>query len=122
MVVLVVDDVSMMRNTLVDVLVNTCGIEKANIHEAADGRIAVQEYTSKKPDIVFLDILMPVQDGSETVKKLIELDSNAYIIMCSSANDANVVRDCVKNGALDYIVKPISPERVQIAIDKFRAR
>jgi two-component system chemotaxis response regulator CheY len=118
MTILVVDDVALMRKILTNMLVQQCGIQKDNVYEAADGAAAVAVYKKHKPDIVFLDVLMPKQNGTETVADLIKADSEAYIIMCSAAGERAIVKDCVRAGAKDYIIKPLDPDRVKIALKK----
>ncbi|MCL1844177.1 MAG: response regulator [Defluviitaleaceae bacterium] len=117
MSILIVDDVSLMRRILKNILVGHCGIDERDIYEATDGNVALREYKRFKPRVVFLDVLMPIQDGKETVRELMAEDPNAYIIMCSSAGEREIVRDCVNNGAKDYIIKPLDPERVKLALE-----
>jgi two-component system chemotaxis response regulator CheY len=116
--ILVVDDVAFMRRIIVDILVNHCGIEKKKIHESSNGMLAVREYMRLKPKMVFLDVLMPGQNGDVTVAEIVKFDPNAYIVMCTSAKEKGVVEDCTKAGAKDYILKPIDPTRLMTALKK----
>lgn|GEM_PF-513506 len=118
MTILIVDDVAYMRMVIKDILVKHCGYDKQNILEAAGGYEAIKMYKKEKPDIVLCDILMPDMGGIEVVEKLIELDSNAKIIMCTSSSEIENVTNCVHIGAKDYILKPPKPERVKQAIEK----
>ena len=120
--VLIVDDVHILRKIIRDVLVKSCKISSDNIKEAVDGITAIREYKRQKPDIVFLDVLMPEQDGFETVRQIIEIDPNAYIIMCSSAGERSVVSECINLGAVDYVLKPIDPDRLERSIETYRHR
>ena len=125
MVVLVVDDVTIFRIMLRDIInkhVNSSpgDFNDVSIEEASDGNIAVKEYKRLKPDLVFLDVYMPRQSGLETVKQIIEYDSNAWIIMCSGSAEKSVVRDCIRAGATDYVLKPLDPNRVALALERFR--
>jgi len=116
--ILVVDDVSFMRTILTDMLANHCGLDKSNIHEASGGNAAVREYKRLKPKTVLLDVLMPDLNGQETVEEIIKFDPDAYIIMCSSANEKAIVEECARAGAKDYIIKPIDPVRLKAALRK----
>lgn len=115
---LVVDDAGIMRIVLRSILVNICNVADADISEAGNGFEAIEIYRVKKPDFVFLDISMPELDGLGTVKKLMEIDPSANIIMCTASNDEEDVRECIAAGAIDYILKPPKPDRVVKAIEK----
>ena len=116
---LIVDDVHILRIVIKDILIRYCGFNPKNVYEASDGTIAVRDYKRLQPDIVFLDVLMPHMDGKETVKRLIEIDPEAYIIMCSSAAEKSIVKSCIGLGARDYVLKPLDPKRVELSIEKF---
>ncbi|MCL2564360.1 MAG: response regulator [Defluviitaleaceae bacterium] len=116
--VLIVDDASIMRMTLKNILLKSFPLSEDDIYEAGDGMEAVSEYRSKKPDLVFLDITMPYLDGLGVVKGLLKVDPDAKIIMCTASNEEVDVRECLKAGAIDYIVKPPSPERVVQAMER----
>ncbi len=78
--VLVVDDASFMRMRMTKLLTEN-GYE---VEEAENGAEAVAKYQDSKPDLVLMDITMPVMDGIEAVKKIKEADADANIIMCSA--------------------------------------
>ena len=116
--VLIVDDVSIMRKTLRDILAEHCKIDPANLIEASDGADAVFMYEQTKPDVVFLDITMPDMNGKEVIEKLKAIDPEPIIIMCSGSGDKMSVIECIRAGAKDYVRKPITRERVQDALAK----
>ena len=116
--VLVVDDASIMRMVMKDILQRYCKYEKRNIHEASDGHEAVSKYARVKPSIVLCDISMPGMNGIDVVKALMEKDPEAKIIMITASNDEADVVDCIRAGAKDYIIKPPKPERVMVAIKR----
>ena len=117
-VVLIVDDVSIMRKMLKQILNEHCNITSNNILEANDGANAVLLYKKCKPDIVFLDIAMPDKDGKTVIEELKSIDSEVIIIMCTGSGNKHNVIDCIRAGAKDYVRKPINPERVKEALDK----
>ncbi|MCL1884350.1 MAG: response regulator [Defluviitaleaceae bacterium] len=118
MVILIVDDVAFMRKIVIDMMVQHFHINRDSIHETNNGKNAVRDYKQLRPNIVFLDVLMPDQNGPETVAEIIEIDPDAYIVMCTSAKERATVRECVKAGAKDYIIKPIDPKRLRVALEK----
>ena len=116
--VLVIDDASIMRMVMKDILLRYCKYEKFNIHEASDGHEALNKFARVKPDVVLCDISMPGMNGIDVVKSIIEKDPNAKIIMITASNDEADVVECIKAGAKDYIIKPPKPERVMLAIKR----
>ena len=119
MTVLIVDDVTLLRILLKDILTKHCGLTKEEVFEASGGFGAVREYKKLRPAVVFLDVLMPDQSGVETVKEIVKINPDAHIVMCSAAAEKNVVRECIQSGAKDYILKPLDPERVKKALSKY---
>jgi two-component system chemotaxis response regulator CheY len=107
--VLVVDDSSIMRRNLSTILVSAGHII---VGEAANGETGVKEYKLRRPDLVTMDITMPLLDGINAVKQIIEFDPDAQIIMISSLDQKRMVLTALQNGARHYIIKPFSPEKV----------
>ena len=120
MSILVVDDVAIMRTVIKDVLIKFCDYNESDIYEATGGEDAISKYEKLKPEFVFLDITMPDVDGITVVEEIIAMDSDAYIVMCTSSSEEADVKECIIAGAKDYIVKPPVPERIKGAIDKFK--
>jgi len=116
MKVLIVDDANILRIVLKDILMEFCKIDKKDIFEASDGIMAIKEYQRIKPDIVFLDISMPNLGGRDAVRAIIQFDPEAKIIMCSSAKDMDIVKECILSGAKDFLSKPLMPARVAEAL------
>ena len=116
--VLIVDDVSIMRKTLKDILTEHCGIDNVKVIEASDGTDAVFMYEQTMPDVVFLDITMPDMNGKEVIEKLKAIDPEPIVIMCSGSGDKMSVIECIRAGAKDYVRKPITRERVLNALTK----
>lgn len=107
--ILIVDDAAFMRMMLKNILVEA-GYEIAG--EAENGAIGVERYKELKPDLVTLDITMPDTDGISALKKIKEFDPNATCIMCSAMGQQSMVVSAIKEGAVDFIVKPFQPDRV----------
>jgi two-component system chemotaxis response regulator CheY len=107
--VLIVDDASFMRTMLKDILTSG-GFELAG--EATDGVEAVQKFKELKPDIVTMDIVMPLKSGIDAVKEIIAFNKDARIIMCSALGQESLVLEAINAGAKDYIIKPFDPEKV----------
>ena len=112
--VLIVDDADFMRMMLRDII-EDMGMEVAA--EASDGIQAVEQYRQKKPDLVLLDITMPVMDGLEALKEIIKHDSEANVVMITALGQKEQVLACIKAGARDFIIKPFDQERVTETLD-----
>jgi len=113
--ILVVDDAAFMRMQLTDIL-QKGGHEV--VGHAENGQDAIEKYTQLKPDLVTMDITMPVMEGIDAVKGIKQFDPNAKVIMCSAMGQQSMVVNAIQAGAKDFIVKPFQPDRVIEAIAK----
>lgn len=113
--VLIVDDTKFMRDILKNILKKK---DLQIIGEAANGKEAVLKYQELKPDLVTMDIIMPEMDGIEAVKKIIQIDSSARILMCSAMGQQALVIEAIQSGARDFVIKPFQPARVLEAVDR----
>ena len=113
--ILITDDAVFMRLTLKSMLERN-GYEV--VGEAENGAIGVEKYKQLKPDIVTLDITMPVMDGMEALKQIKGFDINAKIIMISAMGQESIVRDAVIAGAIGFIIKPFVEETIVKAFSK----
>lgn len=105
--ILVVDDSIVMRRNLEKILVEA-GHEV--VGQAINGMQAVILYTELNPDIVTMDISMPIMSGVDAVSYIINKDPEASIIMISALNQKHMVFEAINNGAKHYIIKPIDKE------------
>ena len=111
---LVCDDSILARKSMTGML-NNFGYE--NVIEVSNGEDAVNKYRSERPDIVFLDIVMPVKDGITATKEIIEFDPGAVIIVISSVGTQTHLREVIKAGAKDFIQKPVDAELLKQVLD-----
>lgn len=82
---------------------------------AKDGKDALDKIKSQQPDLILLDLMMPVMDGFAVLSEL-KMDNelrNIPVIIVSAANDSKSVVKGIKQGADDYITKPIDPEHLK---------
>lgn len=116
MKVLLVDDAAFVRMSLKRVL------EESEYDftyiEASTGQEAIEFFEKERPDLTIMDITMPGMNGIEAVEKIMDIDSNAKIIMCSSMGYQEKVVDAITAGAVDFIVKPYTAEKIMLAIEK----
>ncbi|MBQ1607518.1 MAG: response regulator [Lachnospiraceae bacterium] len=108
--ILVGDDSILARKQLKDILV---GIQdNLEFVDASNGQEAVDKFKEVHPDIVFLDIVMPVKDGIAATAEIIADDSKAKIIIVSSVGTQTQLKAAIESGAKDFIQKPIRAEQV----------
>lgn len=116
--VLVVDDARVMRFHITKLLKELGHTVTA---EAKNGYEAIEEYKKEKPDFVTLDVEMPTYNniggGIHTLKKLLEIDKSAVVIMISSQTDNDHISDAIQKGATNYIRKPITSEKLKDMIE-----
>lgn len=108
-VVLVCDDSVLVRRMMQDIL-KEGGV--AEVLEAQDGLEAVELYRRHRPDLVFMDIVMPKQNGLDALVAIREYDQAARVIMASSAGTHKNLKAAIDAGACDFIQKPFEKEAV----------
>ena len=107
--VLVADDASFMRQMIREI-VEAEGFEVCG--EASDGVEAVDEYKRLQPDVVTMDIVMPLKSGIDAVRGIMAIDPTACVVMCSALGQETLVTEAIQAGAKDFIVKPFKPDAV----------
>lgn len=113
--ILVCDDAAFMRMMIKDVL-QKAGYEIAG--EAENGKKALMQYRTLKPDLLILDITMPEMDGLEALKEIRKMDPKACVIMCSAMGQQSMVAEALRLGAKDFVVKPFHEDDVKKAVQK----
>ena len=107
--ILIVDDAAFMRMMIKD------NLKKGGYNdfvEAGNGEIAISKFNETQPDLVLLDITMPVMDGIAALREIKTMSPEAKVVMCSAMGQEGMVIEAIKLGALDFIVKPFKPERL----------
>ena len=107
--IMIVDDSIIARQMLRKILEEE-GVRE--IQEALNGAEAVEKYKSFKPDLVFLDIIMPDVPGDKTLEEIMTVDKDARVIMLSSLGTKEKVLECLKKGAENFIMKPIEKDKI----------
>jgi len=117
--VLIVDDANIMRMNMKKMM-EKLGHEV--VDEAVDGYDAIQKYEKLNPDFVTMDITMPevngIEDGIEAVKQIVIKDPRAKVVMVTSHGEQNKVMSAVKNGASNYLIKPIKFSKLEEVLNK----
>ena len=111
--VLVVDDSAFMRNLLKQLLEDDHEV----VGEAENGVEAVELYRELDPDVVTMDVVMPIRNGIEATSEIKSIDPDSSVIMCTSVGQEEKMRQAVEAGADGYITKPFQKPNVLEAID-----
>lgn len=107
--ILIIDDSRTSRRMLRNILTES---GHNIIGEAANGQIGYELFVEQKPDIITLDITMPVLDGLDTLKKIRAYNSDANVVMITAAGQKNKMVEAIKLGANEFIQKPFEPQQI----------
>jgi len=111
--VLIVDDSESMR-VIAAAIVQKLGYSVCGV--AANGEEAVSLALRDKPDIVLLDIVMPLKNGIEALKEIKAGHPDAIVVMMTQMADSNLVEECLEAGAANYILKSATHEEIAQSI------
>jgi two-component system, NarL family, response regulator LiaR len=112
--ILIADDHPIVREGLAAILSSQPDMELAG--EAADGAQAVTLALQTHPDVILLDLVMPIKDGVAVIREVIEADPQARILVLTSYGDDERVFPAIKSGALGYLLKDTPRDRLLQAI------
>jgi two-component system chemotaxis response regulator CheY len=112
---LVVDDALFMRKLI-------CGVAAEAgwevVAEAGNGAEAVTLYEQHRPDLVTMDLVMPVMGGLDALRKIRAIDPDARVVVVTALDQKQILLDSIRDGAIDFIVKPFERERVLALLAK----
>lgn len=112
--ILIIDDSDYQRSRLKSLLEQN-GYSVLEAVDAVDGLYACKHETV---DIVILDINMPYMQGVDALPVIREIDRILPVIMFSTLDDESIIKEAIRRGARDYIVKPLRPDRMLNTIRK----
>lgn len=118
--ILIGDDSILARKQLKDVVVSFGG---KTIYEASNGEDAVKLAIEHKPDLIFLDIVMPVKDGITAIKEIRAELPDADIVVVSSVGTQGQLKEALESGASDFVQKPFNVSLIKsIITSRFEGR
>ena len=112
--IMTVDDSVFERKVISDILTKA----GHTTVEADSGEKALEIYPGEKPDVVLMDLRMPGIGGAEAIKRIFASDPKAKIIVVSIVRDQETMDELIKLGAKDYVKKPVTPDKLNQAIQK----
>lgn len=112
--ILIVDD----EKECIDVLQQYLSRKGYTVITALSGKEAVAKVAAERPAVILLDIRMPDMDGITALKKIRETAPEAIVIMTTALGQESVVSEAVKQGAVSYLLKPFSLEKLDEIVAK----
>ena len=113
--VLLCDDSPLVRKKLENVLKK---IGVSSVIHASDGEEAVDKYKESKPDLVFMDIVMPKKSGIDALREIRGFDENARVVMASTVGTQSNLLSAIKEGAFEFLQKPVREEDILKVINR----
>jgi DNA-binding NtrC family response regulator len=110
--ILIIDDERPIRSAMRDIL----EYEKYKVDEAEDGAVGIEKVAANKYDLVLCDIKMPKKDGLEVLTHILENHPEVPVVMISGHGTIETAVDAIKQGAFDYIAKPLDLNRLLITV------
>ena len=111
----VVDDTAFVREIIKNIGERLGG---ACVGEGENGREAIAIVKKTLPDLLFLDLVMPIRNGLEILEELKEVWPELKIVACSTLDQQHIIDEATKKGVHHYLTKPFSKEEIELAIDK----
>lgn len=112
--ILIVDDHSVVRSGLGAFLQVFDDFEL--VGEASNGKEAIEACSSKQPDVVLMDLVMPEMDGAQATKAIRERFPDIQVIVLTSFKEDNLIESALQAGAIGYLLKNVSADELAAAI------
>lgn len=113
--VLLVDDAPFIRDILKQIFIRA---GHTIVGEAENGEDAVRLAKEKSPDLVIMDIVMPVKSGVQATKEIKDFAPNIKVIACSTLDQENMLMKVMEAGAIEFINKPFDVKQVIAIVEK----
>ncbi|NVN90273.1 MAG: response regulator [Desulfuromonadales bacterium] len=117
--ILIVDDSPISRKMLKSCIPKDRGYE---LFEAGDGLAGVEAYKKYQPDVTFMDLTMPVMDGTCATEEIRKHDPNATVIVCTADIQVKSIGNVLSVGAMMVVKKPPTKETIEDALSQVEKR
>lgn len=116
--ILIVDDEIELRKSVASILQNIHLDIHIDINEASDGLAALELVKNNFYDLILMDVRMPEMNGLDALKEIKEHDPRTFVVIMTAHSNLNDAITAIKDGAYDYLEKPVSPEKLKTIIKK----
>ncbi len=114
--ILIVDDEIELRKSVASILQNIHLDIHIDISEASDGLAALELVKNNFYDLILMDVRMPEMNGLDALKEIKEHDPRTFVVIMTAHSNLNDAITAIKDGAYDYLEKPVSPEKLKTII------
>jgi two-component system chemotaxis response regulator CheY len=114
--ILIVDDSLVIRKSIKQQLTESFDAEVVGMAE--NGRVALKLFEETKPNYVTLDITMPELDGLSVLQQMLQKDPSVNVIIVTALSDKDTALQAIEMGAKSYISKPLTSEKLQMALNQ----
>lgn len=111
----VVDDTAFIREIIKNIGESLGGV---CVGEGENGRDAIAIVKKTLPDLLFLDLVMPIKNGLEVLAEIKETWPDLKIVACSTLDQQHIIDEATNKGVHQYLTKPFSKEEIELVIDK----
>lgn len=118
--VLIVDDSLIIRKAIQQHLSDNYNVEVVGMAE--NGIVALEMFDKTKPDYVTLDINMPELDGLSVLEQMLQRDPTVNVIIVTALSDKDTALQAIEMGAKGYVIKPLTFEKLQAAVNQLTAQ
>lgn len=115
--VLICDDSMLVRKQLKEIITDA-GIK--TVLEASNGQEALLQIIEHQPQVMFLDIVMPIMNGIDTLKEIRKNNIKIKVIMISSSGTQTHLKTALEEGAYDFVQKPWKETQIITILDRIR--
>ncbi len=115
---LIVDDESELRRSVISILQSAMPEIEFFIEEASNGKEALDKVKEKPWDLVLMDVKMPEMNGLEALTAIKEHDPRTFVVLMTAHSNLNDAVIAIKEGAYDYVEKPVQPQRLTEIVRK----
>ena len=116
--VIIADDMKFIRDDLKTRLAMAPDIEFQVIAEAADGKQAISEYFRLKPDLLLLDLILPLASGLDVAREILSHDPRARICLIAAMGHEPFIQQALDLGVMDFLIKPFETETIHRRITR----
>ncbi|NLA89078.1 MAG: response regulator transcription factor [Alcaligenaceae bacterium] len=116
--ILIIDDHTLFRSGLKSLIQREAESKYEVVAEAADGLEGIKQMSKHNPDIILLDLSMPVMNGKETLQQIMNINPEQMVLMLTVSEDAADLTECMQLGASGFLLKNIEADFLLTSIDR----